>query len=103
MGPVVTDGSTVTVISHLPTPALPGQVRTVDGPKPSSQHTRRALPRVFTLVWLDSPHATLPSPRTIRASRPGSCRRFAKILTRSCPLKRLPMSGLLFGEFVGMG
>src|SRR5271166_6368221 len=49
MGPVVTEGSTVTVIFHLPTPALPGQVRTVDGPEPSSQRTRRALP---CLIWL---------------------------------------------------
>src|ERR1700722_4256897 len=51
MGPVVTDGSTArSVICHLPTPALPGQVRTVDGPEPSSQRTGRALPRVFSWV-----------------------------------------------------
>src|SRR5579875_2255413 len=35
MGPLVTDGSSDTdrsVTGHLPTTALPGQVRTVDGP-----------------------------------------------------------------------
>jgi hypothetical protein len=56
MTPVVTEtGSTtglVKVITHFPTPALPGQVHTVDGTiepmnsaQPSSQRTWRALPR----------------------------------------------------------
>src|SRR5271156_5915635 len=46
---------------HLPTPALPGQVRTVDGPKPSSQRTRHALPRLVEFVGSLACEAT-PSP-----------------------------------------
>lgn len=47
---------------QLPTPALPGQVRTVDGPEPSSQRTRRALPRGY-------PHASAARRRCARTAR----------------------------------
>ncbi len=46
---------------HLPTSALPGQVRTVDGPEPSSQRTGRALPRV-----MDGPPSSLTAARPHR-------------------------------------
>src|ERR1700722_18071927 len=102
MGPVVTDGSTIAVISS----PYAGITRSGSyGRRPQavlSAHSACAPAGIYFGVGQIARTRRYPHPGPSAPPRAGNgpdCGMIDQVL----PLKRLPMSGLLFGEFVGVG